>query len=48
MTEDKLINAIRELITNKELYINSRLMMDNLKKEDGVMNAINLIEDLNF
>jgi sterol 3beta-glucosyltransferase len=48
ITEDEMINSVKELINNKELHANSRNMMENLRNEDGVKNAIELIEDLKF
>jgi sterol 3beta-glucosyltransferase len=48
MTGNKLIDSVKELISNEKLYSNSNMMMENLKKENGVMNAINLIENMRF
>lgn len=46
LNEDKFVEAVKELINNKRLYENSRQMMEDLKREDGVANAIEIIEKL--
>lgn len=44
LTLDQLITAGYELMTKQELYTNSRLMADLLSTENGIKNAIKLIE----
>lgn len=44
MNEDRLIAAVKELLHHKQLYINSKVISEKLKQEDGVANAIELIE----
>ncbi|HET9744250.1 MAG TPA: glycosyltransferase, partial [Chitinophagaceae bacterium] len=46
LDEDKLVAAVRELLNNKQLYANSQKIMEQLKGEDGVANAINVIESI--
>ena len=46
MNEDKFINAVKGLIQNDRLYKNSNQMMENLKTEDGVIKAVDIIENL--
>jgi sterol 3beta-glucosyltransferase len=47
MNEEKLLVAVRELLNNKQLYENSRKIMEQLKTENGVVNAIEVIENVN-
>ncbi|MES1219143.1 MAG: glycosyltransferase, partial [Bacteroidota bacterium] len=44
MTEDKLLFEVKKLLTDKQLYENSVRIMEKLKCEDGLTNAITLIE----
>lgn len=44
MNENKFMDAVKELLRNERLYENSMQMMENLKNEDGVSNAIDIIE----
>jgi UDP:flavonoid glycosyltransferase YjiC (YdhE family) len=46
MTGDKLVASVKELLTNEQLYINSRKIMEQLKTEDGVANAIDVVENI--
>jgi sterol 3beta-glucosyltransferase len=46
MKEDILIKTVKELLTKERLYINSKQLMEEMKYEDGVANAIDLIEKL--
>ena len=46
LSADSLVNLARELLDNKELYVNSEKMMNLIRKEDGVANAIDLIESM--
>jgi len=45
MNEESFVKSVKELIQNKKLYDNSRQMMENLKKEDGISNAVQIIEE---
>ena len=45
MKEEKFIDAVKELLANEELYDNSNQLMEQMKHEDGVVNAVHLIED---
>lgn len=47
MNEERLLVAARELRNNKQLYENSRKIMEQLKSENGVVNAIEVIENVN-
>ncbi len=42
--ENNFMSAVKELLHNEKLYQNSRQMMDNLKMENGVAAAIDIIE----
>jgi sterol 3beta-glucosyltransferase len=44
MTEDKLINAVNDLLRNEELYVNCKLLRERIKYENGVAQAIELTE----
>lgn len=46
MNDDKLLAAVKELLKNEKLYANSRKIMEQLKTEDGVANAIDVIENI--
>jgi sterol 3beta-glucosyltransferase len=46
MTSDKLMASVSELLRNEQLYTNSRKIMEELKTEDGVANAIEVIENI--
>jgi sterol 3beta-glucosyltransferase len=46
MNDDKLLAAVKELLKNEKLYANSRQIMEQLKTEDGVSNAIDIIENI--
>jgi len=46
MNEESFVKSVKELIQNKKLYNNSWKMMEKLKKEDGVSNAVQIIESL--
>ena len=45
LTENKLIEVAKELIQTGQLYNNSIALMHKLQNEDGVANAIQLIEE---
>lgn len=45
LTKEKLFNSVKELLSNDSLYENSIKMREKLKDEDGVGNAIRLIEE---
>lgn len=45
ITREKLFEAVKELVSNQSLYANAQMMMEKLKDEDGVANAIKLIEE---
>lgn len=44
MKEDSLIGAVKELLSREELYANCKIVMEKMKNEDGVANAIDLVE----
>jgi len=44
LTYDNFISNLRELLTNEELYRNARQVSEKLATEDGVQNAIEIIE----
>ncbi len=44
MKENTFIDAAKELFTNENLHSNSRQLMELMEDENGVMNAIELIE----
>jgi sterol 3beta-glucosyltransferase len=44
LTEDLLLKNAETLLSSDHLYSNSIQMMEHLKTEDGVLNAINLVE----
>jgi sterol 3beta-glucosyltransferase len=46
MNDDKLLDAVKELLNNEKLYANSRKIMEQLKTEDGVVKAIDVIENI--
>lgn len=46
MSEDKLFDAVKELLKNEKLYSNSQKIMEQLKTEDGVAIAIDIIENI--
>ena len=48
INENRFVNAVKELLQNESLYENSRRMMGNLKREDGVASAIEIIETIKF
>ncbi len=43
--ENTFIEAVKELLNSKTLYGNSERLMEKMKKENGVANAIELIEN---
>ena len=45
MTEDLLLKNVEVLLNTDHLYKNSLKMMEHLKAENGVLNAINLVEN---
>lgn len=45
MTENKLIDAAKELLQNEHLYENSKTLMNKIEHEDGVANAVQFIEE---
>lgn len=47
MTESSLINAVKKLLSDEQLYINSKNLMERLKSENGLDNAIQYIESTN-
>ena len=44
LTHNNFITNVRELLTNKELHQNARQLSEKLATEDGVKNAIEIIE----
>jgi sterol 3beta-glucosyltransferase len=44
MTTEKFVNEVRNLINNKELYIKARQLSEALAAENGIENAIEIIE----
>jgi sterol 3beta-glucosyltransferase len=44
LTEEKLLHAVRTLLTNENLYKNSNEIKEKLMREDGITSAIKLIE----
>lgn len=44
MTEDTFIRKAKELLESSHLYHNSHRLMQHLKTEDGLLNAVNLVE----
>jgi sterol 3beta-glucosyltransferase len=46
LREDLLIDATRKLLKNEQLYRNSRKFMKEMENENGVVNAISLIEKM--
>jgi len=44
LTEKILIDKVRELLKTEHLYSNSRQLAGKITKEDGVTNAVQLIE----
>lgn len=47
LTESSLVNAVRKLLSDEQLYINSKQLMERLKSENGLDNAIQYIENSN-
>lgn len=45
MNENMLMNAAKELLANEKLYSNSRKLMEQMQDENGVVNAIELVEN---
>lgn len=45
MNENMFIDAAKQLLTNEKLYSNSKRLMEQMKDEDGIENAIGLIEN---
>lgn len=45
MNESMFMDAAKELLANEELHSNSRRLMEQMKDEDGVTNAVELIEN---
>lgn len=46
LTKELLLKSIKELIENKTLYENSLKLSGQLRAEDAILNAINLVETL--
>ena len=44
MTQDNFLSNVKALLTNEELYINARQLSEKLATEDGIKNAIEIIE----
>lgn len=44
LTNENFLTATRELLTEEKLYRNSKIIMEKLNKENGIENAIALIE----
>lgn len=48
ITPDKFLESVRGLLDNKELYVNAKLFAENLSIENGITNAIDIIEGKAF
>ncbi len=46
MNESSLISAVKKLLSDDQLYINSRHLMERLHSENGLENAIQYIENM--
>ncbi len=46
LTEEKLIAQVEKLLNNDSLYSNSRKISERLQSENGVLNAVELIEKM--
>lgn len=44
LNQNNFITKVRDLLTNKELYQNAKVLSEKLAKEDGIKNAIEIIE----
>ncbi|MGZ5254281.1 MAG: glycosyltransferase, partial [Flavitalea sp.] len=47
LTETSLVNAVKKLLSDEQLYIHSKQLMERLKSENGLDNAIRYIEKSN-
>lgn len=44
MNNDKLVGAIKTLLSTEHLFTTCRMMAEQLKKEDGIRNAVKVVE----
>jgi hypothetical protein len=47
MTEKKLIDNAKLLLTNKQFQENAQILSERIRKEKGIMQAIRIIENNN-
>jgi sterol 3beta-glucosyltransferase len=48
MTEKKLIDKAKQLLTNKQFHENAQILSQIIRKENGVMHAISIVEQDNI